>query len=72
MKTGYLYNKTDEELQKDIKNGAEVSIGIDAHNLIDVITIKEIVNNNDANKVLAQLKQDLLVIIGKLTLNKQE
>jgi len=72
MKQGYLYEKTEAELDNDIRTGAKVVIGVDANNVLDTITTYEIMNENNANKVIAQIKQDLMVIVGKITINKKE
>ena len=66
MKTGYLYNKTKDEIIEDSNNGIDITLGVDVYNIIDTITYFEIISNNDSNKTLALLKKELFTIMGKI------
>jgi hypothetical protein len=71
MKTGYLYEKTEEELKKDIKNNINVTLGIEVTSLLDTINFYEIKHNGESTQVLINLKYDLMLLLGKISENKE-
>jgi hypothetical protein len=72
MQIGYLYQKNEKEVQKDIEKGAEVTIGIDCNSLLDKINILEIENISRTDIVVALLKQELMEILGKIIVQREE
>jgi hypothetical protein len=72
MKLGYLYNKTEEEVKKDISKGVEVYQGIEINSLLNSINICEALFENDPNKVLAELKKQILIYQGKIEVQNEE
>jgi hypothetical protein len=66
MITGYLYQKTEKEVKKDIENKIIVSAGVDVNSILETITINEINFSNDPALVLAELKKECMIILGKV------
>lgn len=72
MKTGYLYHKTDKEIESDIKKNISITLGIDINSLLDTINFYEIKHNGDYQSTLINLKQDIMILLGKITENKED
>lgn len=72
MKFGYIYNKTEKQLKQDLEKGEDISLGVDVNSLLETMQVYETISNNDFNTAYAQIKKDLLVHIGRLTIKKDE
>lgn len=66
-----IYKKTDEkEFKKEIENGS--LIGIEADSLLNEINQLEIANKYNLVEVLAQIKLELMLILGKAIIPTEE
>jgi len=66
MKYGYIYEKDIKEIEKDIKKGESLYEGIYLVSLLSFIDILDIKHNRDSNKVLSELKKEILIASGKI------
>lgn len=71
MKIAYLYDKTEKELEKDIKDGKDVTIGADVSSILDTINALEVNNPSNPEVVLALIKKECLIVLGKVTEEKE-
>ena len=72
MRTGLLYEYNEDKLKQDLDNDIPVSTGIDAGSLFDSISLYEIQSKGDSALALALLKQDLMIILGKIEVKKEK
>jgi len=71
MIVGQLYQKTEEEIKKDVVKGIIVSEGVDASSILDTINLHEINNAGKPEIVIALLKQEIMIILGKVTVDEE-
>lgn len=72
MKIGYLYQKDEKEVKKDLEKDIEVEVGISLSSLYDEINIYEINHPSNPEIVVALLKQNIMLILGKIEQEKDE
>ena len=66
MKYGYLYEKEEKEVKKDIEKGIEVYGGVDINSLLDTINLLEINNPSNPEITLSLIKKECMIYLGKL------
>ena len=72
MKTGLLYTETDQKkVKSEIEKGA-ASAGIDVESLFDFINFCELQHEYNHTHVVAELKKQLMLISGRLTVQPEE
>ena len=71
MITGMLYEFDEKKIRKDLDNGMSVSTGIDANSLLDTIIILEIEAEGNTTKVINTLKQNLMILLGRLKVEEK-
>lgn len=64
MKIGLLYQYDKDKHEKELKEGKKVGIGVDPQSLIDEINLLESRHVYELEKVLAEVKYNLLVLLG--------
>lgn len=72
MREGYIYNKTDAEVKSDVAKGLTVRKGVEVSSLLDSIIVREINFSGQPETVLASLKQDLMVLLGKMKIEEKK
>ena len=72
MIVGYLYKKTEAEVKKEVEKGVEVVMGVDVSSIIDTINLHEINNVGHPDIVLALLKQECMLILGKIKVEENK
>ena len=72
MEQGYLYRKTEEEIKKDVKEGKEVKAGVSCESILDTINIYEINNAGKPEMVISLLKQEVMIMLGKVTTQEKQ
>lgn len=72
MIKGYLYQKSEEELKKDITKGLNISTGVDVNSIMDTIIIHEINNPGKPEMVISLLKHEIMILLEKVTIEEEE
>lgn len=72
MKISYLYEKDEKEVKKDLEKGIEVELGVGLNSLYDEINIYEINHPSNPEIVVALLKQNIMILLGKIEQEKDE
>jgi len=66
MKTGLLYKpENKEKVKKELESGKAV-VGIDAESLYDQLNLMEIQTDCNYQRIILELKKELMVISGRL------
>jgi len=71
METGYIYQKTEEEIKKDVKEGKNIYVGVYVNSLMDTINLLE-ANNLTPSQVVAELKKEILYHQGKIEVKDEK
>lgn len=72
MKVGYLYQKDEKEVKKDVEKNIDVSLGCDVGSIMDTIILHEINNPGNPNIVISLLKKELMLILGKAEIGESK
>ena len=71
MKQGYLYQKNESELKKDLSKNIEVTKGVDLSSILDTINIHEINYAGKPEVVLSLIKQEVMLYLDKITIKEE-